>query len=126
MTEPRPAGVWPCQHCTAPVVIRQIRDGRRWPFDRALLLEDDVPEQLRFVPVRAGHGVIMLPATDMAPRRLEGIRWFAQRHTCAAWLRWRDAQRRARRDELDVGMDIHDALIEALGLGSADETPVSA
>lgn len=118
MTEPLAPGVWPCTHCKSPIVIRQIRDGRRWPFDRLMLSEDDVPEPLRFVPVPWGHGVLMLPAADMAPRRLEGVRWFAQRHTCAAWLRWYNENRKARQAEDDDDMSIHHALIKALGLES--------
>lgn len=123
MTEPvvdtadLPSGVWPCTHCKAPVVIRMVRDRRRWPFDRALLPAEEVPEYLRYVPVPSGHGVVMVPAADMSPRRIEGIRWYAQRHTCAAWLRWfrdkRTAEQAARDDE--VG-SIADALAEVLGL----------
>jgi hypothetical protein len=120
MTEMLAPGVWPCKHCESPVVIRQLR-GRRWPFDRALQRADDVPEELRFVPVRAGHGVIMLPSRDMAPRRLEGIVWFAQRHTCAEWLRWyRDQRQRQLDAAADRHHDLHETLAQIFGL--ADDT----
>jgi hypothetical protein len=116
-----PPGVWLCQHCTSPVVIRPIRDGRRWPFERTMQSADDAAEDMRFVPVRSGHGTVMVPARDMAPRRLEAIRWFAVRHTCAEWLRWfRDQQEARRNAREDADHSFADALEQILGM-SEDE-----
>lgn len=106
-------GAVPCRHCGATVVIRQIRDGRRWPFDRALRAAADVAEPLRYVPVAGGGHVVMVPAADMADRKLEGVRWFATRHTCAAWF-----MAHRRRDAAEVD-SLADALAEVFGLEPA-------
>lgn len=106
-----PPGVWECTHCKDPVVIRVIRDGRRWPFDRALVEAADVAEDLRFVPTRAGGVIVMVPVSDVSERRLQGVRWFARRHTCVQWLMAQRAQLEAARDQ-DGGFA--DALLQLL------------
>lgn len=108
-----PSGVWACKHCGEPVVIRQIRGGRRWPFNRALVAAEDLPENLRYVPQHAGWGIIMVPASDMNPYRLKDVRWYAERHTCAQWLM---SHRRERNDDVE---SLGDALAAALGFGPA-------
>lgn len=85
------SGARPCEHCGRLIVFRSLRTGHPRPFDRKLLPPDQVGETARYVPTQVGGRVIMVPALDVAPRRLEAVRWFAVIHECAEGLRaWRE------------------------------------
>ena len=106
----------PCWHCGQPVVIRVLRSGTSKPFDNKLSAPDVVAEACRYVPVRSEHGLVMVPASDLSTRRLEGIRWFATLHECVQGLRiWQDKRDTSRLGEIQqeiaavLGIDLTSA-----------------
>lgn len=81
-----------CRHCSAPIALCRVRGGKFWPFDAAMVPLDDKPADA-YLPMRQQGGAIgLVPIEDVAPRHLEGIRWVAQRHRCALYLRAKSAE----------------------------------
>lgn len=74
----------PCRWCQRPIVIRMVRGGRLWPFNVAMFAAGDDAGS-GFVPVSSAGRVVMVPAVEMSPARLAGVRWLASRHVCAEW-----------------------------------------
>lgn len=99
-------GVQPCRYCDRPVVLRQLVTGKARPFNQALAAAADVPEEQRYVPVPSGRVVVMVPATNLSERRLEGVRWYAELHTCVQWLRAQSERRYATDSLADVAEDV--------------------
>jgi len=109
-----------CRHCEEQIMICQLRDGKWLPFNLAMI--EAAPDAVdAFLPIRSGASAVLVPLADVAPRQLEDIRWYAQRHRCAAFLRTvaaKRAERAAQREGVD---SLAEALAEHFGLAESKE-----
>jgi hypothetical protein len=76
----------PCHSCGKTVAICYVRGGTWMPFELDLIpaAADAVDA---YLPLRIVHAVTFVPIEEVAPRHIESVRWYAQRHRCAAYLR---------------------------------------
>jgi hypothetical protein len=100
-------------------MICQIRGGKWLPFNLAMV--EAAPDAVdAFLPVRTGATAVLVAIADVAPRQLQDIRWYAQRHRCAAFLRGVAARREERAAQREGVDSLAEALAEHFGL--TDET----
>lgn len=75
-----------CRHCEDRIMICLVRGGAWKPFNLAMAAnEPGLPDA--YLPVRRNDGTVLVPLDEIAPKRLEAVRWVATRHRCAAMLR---------------------------------------
>jgi hypothetical protein len=86
-----------CRHCGRPIALSRVRGRTRtWiPFERQTIpaAADAIDA---YLPVTTGGRFAMVPISEIAPRHLEGIRWYAQRHRCAPYFLAKSAEHQAR------------------------------
>ena len=76
----------PCRSCEKPVAICAVRGGTWMPFELELIpAATDAVDA--YLPLRHGHLVVFTPIGEVAPRHIDSVRWYAQRHRCAPYLR---------------------------------------
>lgn len=87
-----------CRHCKAPIALCRVRGGKFWPFEAAMVELTNEPVDA-YLPMRQQGGAVgLVPIEDVAPRHLEGVRWVAQRHRCAPFMRAKAAERLERQE----------------------------
>lgn len=92
----------PCRSCGKRIAICALRSGIWAPFELALIpaTADAVDA---YLPLRHGAVVVFTPIGDVAPRHIDSVRWYAQRHRCASYLLAKAAEnqeRQARREHV--------------------------
>lgn len=92
-----------CRHCEKRIMICQILGGKWIPFSFEMI--EAAPDAVdAYVPISSPGSVILAPIADVAPRRLAGVRWYAQRHRCTEFFRSlaaKRAERVAQREHVD-------------------------
>lgn len=107
-----------CRSCTAPIALCQVRGGMWWPFELAMVAyTTDVVDA--YLPVRTARSVALVPVEEISDARMRGVRWIAQRHRCAEFMRAASAKRQARAERREHVGSIADILTEA----TTEETP---
>jgi hypothetical protein len=102
-----------CRSCAAPIALCRVRGGKWFPFELAMVeLTTDTVEA--YLPIRQqGGAVALVPVDEISQHRLDGVRWCAQRHRCAPYLRSKAAAYQgwlAKRERVDSLGDAADAL----------------
>lgn len=75
-----------CRSCGKAIAICAVRGGTWMPFELSLIpaAADSVDA---YLPLRHGDLVVFHPIDEVAPRHIESVRWYAQRHRCAEYMR---------------------------------------
>lgn len=103
-----------CRDCGKPVAISRVRGGAWMPFERqAIPAADDAVDA--YLPRICGARLAMVPIGEVAPRHLEGVRWYAQRHRCGEYLRSKAEAYQAQLAKREHVASLGDSLEAALG-----------
>jgi hypothetical protein len=84
-----------CRHCAKPIALCRVRGGKWLPMELAMVAyAPDVVDA--YLPVRTARSVALVPLGEMSELRIRGVRWVAQQHRCAEWMRAAAAKRHER------------------------------
>jgi hypothetical protein len=110
-----------CRSCSAPIALCQVRGGMWWPFELAMVAY--TPDAVdAYLPVRTARSVALVPVEEISDARMHGVRWIAQRHRCAEFMRAASAKRQERAARREHVGSLGDALADHQARLASGET----